>query len=203
MDLGQKIVQTNPFSSQSEPIQFVFTWRRPIQALQYIWDRRLKFRAYPNVDIQRDFLYYFYAFSFSADISVLDYQGAIDITPLAGAGNFPDASIFPLFHLYLEGDAGAPILRQPLALPTYYSDIDFRKWKAPRTTSDAGSGSNTMHNSLTGEQVNHLKASFEATLTQTPNLIGKQYINLILTLFAQEITSDSQKELLLGNRGKK
>lgn len=187
----------NPFSSQTEPIQFVFRNNAPIVALQYTWLPADKRRPYPIVDIQRDFLYYFYAFTFSADISVLDYQGAIDIVAIAAA---PDGYTIPKFSLYLEGASTAPILRQPLGLPSFYSDVDYRKYMKPRTASSTGSFNNTIKQ-LTGEQVNNLKGSFEGVLNQTPNLIGKQSINLIMTFFAQEITSDEQKELLMGNRG--
>jgi hypothetical protein len=185
----------NPFNSETTPIQFVFRVSRPLQATKYVWQTTEKSRPYPAVDIQRDFLYHFYAFSFSADISVLDYQSAIEVLDQGAAGNEPNANTLPTFSLYLEGAGKSPILRQPLGLPSYYANIDFRSWLKARTASGTGSAGNNL-NSLTGEQVNNLKGGFQATLEQTPALIGKQNINMIMTLFAQEINSDTQSRRL-------
>jgi len=190
-------ISNNPFSAQSNPIQFVFRVSSPLQATKYTWNVTNKVRPYPSVDIQRDFMYYFYGFSFSADIAVLDYQSAIDVIAKTAAGNEPDANTLPTFSLYLEGSGKSPILRQPLGLPTYYEDVNYRKWIAPKTASTTGSRSNSL-TQLSGVQVNNLKGGFSAVLNQTPNLIGKANINLIMTFFAQEINSNEQKEILSG-----
>lgn len=185
----------NPFNSETDPIQFVFRVSAPIQATFYTWTVVNKSRPYPSVDIQRDFLYYFYAFNFSADVSELDYQSAIEVIDQGVAGNELNANTLPTFSLYLEGAGKAPILRQPLGLPSYYQDVKYRKWLKPRTASTTGSASNNL-NTLTGTQVNNLKGAFASRLIQIPNLIGKQDINLIMTLFAQEITTDRQDQAL-------
>jgi hypothetical protein len=195
--MKNKNIQYNPFSIDTDPIQFVFRVNAQLKATKYTWLSTNKVRPFPSVDIQRDYLYYFYAFSFSADIAILDYQAAIEVNDASDAGTEPDANTLPTFSTYLEGSANSPILRQPLGLPTYYDDVDFRKWRHPRTASTTGSTSNNI-SQITGEQVNNLKGSFTGSLIQTPNLIGKASINMIMTLFAQEINADNQSELLRG-----
>lgn len=190
----------NPFSAETEPIQFVFRVSAPLKANQYTWTTSNKSRPYPSVDIQRDYLYYLYSFNFSADISERDYQSAIEVIDQGVTGNEPNANTLPTFSLYLEGAGKSPILRQPLGLPNYYRDIDYRKWAKPRTASTTGSTGNNL-NQLTGVQINNLKGSFQSVLNQTPSLIGKANINLIMTFFAQEINSDEQSMNL--SRGKR
>lgn len=196
MNNSEKHNLLNPFSAESNPIQFVFRVNAVLQATKYVWNSNSKVRPYPAVDIQRNYLYYFYAFSFSADVSELDYQSSIEVENQGSIGNEPDANTVPTFSLYLEGGGKSPILRQPLALPKYYVNVDYRKWRAPRTASGSGSANTSRIGGLTMEQVNNLKGGFDATLIQTPSLIGKKSINMIMTLFAQEIDSDRQKEML-------
>lgn len=155
------------FSYTTEPSQFVFRVSAPLVGGKYTWTKQTKVAAIPEVDIQPNLLYKIYGFNFSADVDELDYQVAIDI-----AGDK-----VPLFRLYLDGEASAPILRQPLALANYYTDIPYNKWKKPRQTAGR----------KTGRQLNQLRGSFDGTLNHLPSMVGRTEINLIMTIFAQEI----------------
>jgi hypothetical protein len=158
------------YSFGTEPSQLVFRVSAPLSAGKYTWTPRLKVAAIPQVDLQSVYLYKIYAYSFSADIDELDYQVAIDI----GGDKVPQ------FRLYVDSDAKAPILRQPLALANYYTDVDYRKWRKFRSASGV----------KTQSQINQMRGSFDGTLNHLPSMIGKLEINLILTLFIQEIRDD-------------
>jgi hypothetical protein len=186
-------MNVNPFGHGSSPLACVFRVNAKLINTKYVWTFNNKVEAFPLVDIQKEFLYYIYGVSFSADISLLDYQASLEIEDIStNTPRQPDANTIPTFNLYLKSENSGSILRQPFAIPTYYSDVDYRFFKKPKTASGTGSTTSGGLAGLTGEQINSLQGSFNGTLIQTPNLVGKQSINLIATIFIQEITSDKQ-----------
>jgi hypothetical protein len=89
-----------------------------------------------------------------------------------------------VFNLYLESEAANPQLRNPVALPLYFSNFTFRQFLEPRETEG--------DDMIAGE--NHFQASFIGTLQQTPPLIGKEDITLTMIMAVQEITDDTYIE---------
>lgn len=185
-----KLNYNDAFAINSEPSQLVFRISAPLTLGKYEWTDQIKVIASPNVDVQDSYLYLIYGYSFSADVSVLDYQAAIDIAAPGSTVVTPP----PSFQLYLQSDSSGPILRQSLGLPTFYDSVDYRKWRKPRNA--FGNGSDITAVTMKGQDT--FLGSFRAKLTQTPSLIGKTRINLIMTMYVQEVKQDEIQKILEG-----
>jgi len=80
----------------------------------------------------------------------------------------------PLFQMYLLGDSvGTPLFREPLLMNKYFDQFEYRLPWTPRRDGD------------------QLLASFNGSLQQGINLIGKTSITLKAVISAQEITDET------------
>jgi len=102
--------------------------------------------------------------SFSADISVLDYQASLQLA--GGAVNIP------VFHAFLASGANVPILRNPILLRDYFTNQPYILSLDPR------------------RRLDQINAFFRGTLQQTAALAGVNQINLTFTIYANEINDN-------------
>ncbi len=148
----------------------------------------------PRADLDPANLYVIESFTFSADIAETDYSGAIIDTTAA-----PDVVPgIPRFHLYVQSESNGPILKQPIPLPQYYQEANFPKWREySKTASDfatnfAGTPGQQVGVGFLGlKSTNQFVGAFEARLSQTIALLGKQSITLILALGVLEIRDEN------------
>lgn len=114
--------------------------------------------------------------SFSADISILNYQASLQLT--GGTVNIP------VFHTFLASGANVPILRNPILLRDYFTNQTYILALDPRRKKD------------------QLNAFFRGTLQQTAALAGISQINLTFTIYANEINDNEYiKTFKKGYRG--
>ena len=148
------------------PLQFVFKQSAILTpGADYIWPLHKEFFT-PDIHLVEGALYYFRTVTFDADIAEDDYQAATVIEPV--------------FHLYLQSESLTPQLKNPIALPGYFHNLTYESFYQPSITF----GDDFM------APTNHFLATFEGTLQQTANLIGKDAVTLTLIITAQEITDE-------------
>jgi len=102
--------------------------------------------------------------SFAADIPVLDYQQSLQL--LAGGVDVPT------FHVFSASNANAPLFRNPILLYDYFQEQDYVLAHDPRREDD------------------QYNAFFRGTLQQTAALAGITNINLLITIYADEINDN-------------
>ena len=164
------------YSFQSEPNALVFRVSAELLDSKYTWLNTNKVAALPQVDIDETDLWFINAFQFSADVDELEFQTAID-----AAGDQ-----IPVFRLYQDASNKTPILQQQLVLANFYERVPYRKFIRPRAV--AGKRGQ--------KAINQLRGSFQGVLQHLPTLIGKTEINLIFTLFIQDVrNSEVQRQL--------
>lgn len=110
-------------------------------------------------------LIYIYSISFSADIPVLDYQQALQLS-----GGTVD---IPTFQTFLESDADSPQFKDPILLKNYFEDQSYRLVLNPK------------------QDPNQIKGLFSGQLQQTFALAGISEINFTFDMYAQEIVDDN------------
>ena len=115
-------------------------------------------------NITESSLLFFYDVSFSADIPILDYQQALNLT---GANDIPQ------FFLFLKSDAGSPQLKDPLLLQNYLERQRYILAIDPKVS----------NNSITG--------FFRGELAQTAALAGISVIDFTISFYVQEVTDEA------------
>jgi len=150
-------------------------WTSPPMQFTYIQSAALTAGTYPFTasrgaminakNINAETLIYFYDMQFSADIGLLDYQQALKL-----AGGTTDV---PRFSLFLESSRNAPVLQDPIYCQDYFDGQSYQLVIEPKQLPNA------------------ITAFFQGTLQQHAGLAGVTEINLIMTMFAQQITDDS------------
>ena len=148
----------------SPPIQFTFVQQATLTLGQYPFVLTKAVMG-NTVQITDNSLIYIRDMSFSADISLLDYQ-----TSLKLATGLTD---IPRFSLYMGGDGGVPIFRNPIELANYFREQSYRKVIMPKYTP------------------NQLLGSVQGTLQQHAGLAGVNEINITMELYCQEIVDDN------------
>jgi hypothetical protein len=142
----------------------IFTFQQAItvnMAGNYVWPlTRVPFT--PNLALSPRTLYLVRTLTFSANIGEADYQGAI-VT-------------MPHFNIYVEQSGFIPDFRAPVPLPMYFQNLAYEYSVFYRGGSD--NLNNTEEN---------FYGTFEGTLVQTANLVGKQSVTLTVLLTVQEI----------------
>ena len=163
----------------ANPIQITYRETANLGLGLYTWLLTVNGLFNPRMDLNPNHLYAFQSMSFSADIEGFDYQAAID-TSLNGG---------PRFFLQTEGEAGGSILGQPVPLPTYFDDSPFDFWDRNNKTvgADFGSGNMLLMNM---RDSNQYMGSFEGRLIQTPALVGKASITMIMRFNLIEIKDE-------------
>lgn len=142
--------------------------------------------ASPRADLDPANLYIIEHFTFSADVAEEDFSGAI-VDDTAATDVAPG---IPRFHLYVQSESSAPILKQPIPLSQYYQEADFPKWREySKEASDInipnGIGFMVIKNT------NQFVGAFEARLRQGVSLMGKTSITLILALGLLEVKDEN------------
>lgn len=151
----------------SPPMQWTFSQSATLTLGQYPFTGA---RAVVNgaKNITDNSLLYIKSASFSADISILDYEKAIQLP-----GGTVDV---PRFSLFMDSEANAPLFRDPIQLLNYFNDQEYKLLAEPRTSS----GEDTIVK-------NRLSGFFRGTLQQHANLAGISAITLNMVVYIQEI----------------
>lgn len=103
-------IEDLPYSS-SPPIQFCYEVTAPLLLGAYTFTGVAGALAIAR-PLSSNVLYYFRSISVSADISELDFQAAITVTPN--------------FQLYKQSEGGIQLFREPLRIGKYYDQLDYR-----------------------------------------------------------------------------
>jgi hypothetical protein len=148
----------------SPPIQFTFTQQAVLTLGQYPLSLASKAVMRNNAQLSDNSLIFIRDISFYADIPVLDYQQALQLST-------GDTDV-PRFSLYMGGNSAVPLLRNPIELGDYFREQNYIKLMLPRFTP----------NSLLG--------AIEGTIQQTAALAGISKINLTVEIYCQEIVDD-------------
>jgi len=151
----------------SEPEQFVFKQTVQLNTAGNFLFPINKQRFTPDLILEDEAVYYLRTLTFGGDVAAEHYTMATIIEPV--------------FHLYLESEAGAPQLKNPIALPIYFHNQLYQKLLEPTVLEGDGLLAGT----------NRFLGSFEGTIQQIPPLIGKTALTLTMIITAQEITDET------------
>lgn len=155
----------------SPPLLFTFRQTANVAAGSYTFPQATTIAFTPSRPIQPNILYMFDSVTFAFDIDENDYFGAITTQPQ--------------FSMYLQSDAAAPSLREPLQLAKYLPALPYRL--AVMGSELLGASDDT---ALQGFQSNRLLGNVTGILSQTPALLGKMSITAILIFSVQEISDN-------------
>lgn len=155
----------------SPPLLFTFRQTAAVVAGSYTFAQTTSIAFTPSRPIQPNILYMFETVTAAFDIDENDYFGAI--------------SVQPQFSMYLQSDANAPSMREPLQLVKYFPALPYKL--AIMGSELLGQSSNT---SAQGFQNNRLLGNVTGTLLQTPALLGKVTVTAILVFTVQEISDN-------------
>lgn len=155
----------------SPPLLFTFRQTAAVVAGSYTFPQTTTIAFNPSRPIQPNILYMFESVTFAFDIDENDYFGAI--------------ATLPQFSMYLQSDAAAPSLREPLQLAKYLPALPYRL--AVMGSELLGASDNT---ALQGFQSNRLLGNVTGVLAQTPALIGKMSVTALLIFSVQEISDN-------------
>ena len=147
------------------PVQeYILTQSAPLVAGQYAFTAgRAEMTGSKNLN--RGTILYIKSFSFDADISAANFQEAIKLT-----GNVVN---IPNFNMFFKSEQNTPTLRDPLRLPKFFDEQEYRK---------------VIFLDKTPNKVNGF---FRGTLQQHAGIAGVTAINLTITMFAQEINDQN------------
>lgn len=148
----------------SPPIQFVYSQKAPLTLGTYPFVLT-KSALRNTVQLTDNSLIYIRDISFYADIPEQDYQFGLKLA----AGN----TDVPRFSLYMAGNAGVPVFRNPIELGKYFREQSYRKIIMPKFTP------------------NNLLGAIQGTIQQHGGLAGVAEINITVELYCQEIVDDA------------
>lgn len=158
----------------SPPLLFVYTESAALVAGAYDWPVGGKASFTPTRPINANSLYLFKTMDFACDVDQADFQSAI--------------STQMNFSMYLQSDAGANALREPIPLVKYYNTMPYiLNILGTELLGEAYQNSSGI-TPAQGFSFNRLLGDVNGTLTQTPTLIGKASITATVVFTVQEIT---------------
>lgn len=158
----------------SPPVLFVYEETASLAAGAYTWPNGVKNPFTPSRPINANSLYLFHTMDFACDIDQADYQGAI--------------SSALSFSMYLQSDAGAPSLREPVPLVKYFNVLPYAlNILGTELLGEAYQNSSGI-SPAQGFSFNRLLGDVSGSLTQTPTLLGKQSVTATIVFSVQEIT---------------
>lgn len=96
---------------QAKALFWVGEYQVPLVGGQYTWNIQNLQSFQPSFNLENNALYVISSVSFSCDVSVLDYQAAVNV--------------LPSLQLHQGGEGFAPLLRQRIALPTFLDQQEF------------------------------------------------------------------------------
>ena len=144
-------------------MKFTFTEKSTLTLGQYPFNAPRQ-QMTNNKNLNESTLIYFYHMTFSADISLSNYQEALKLS--TGDTDIPE------FSMFFGNNRNAPALQDPIVCQDYFAKQKFRLTLEPKQTP------------------NRLNAFFRGTLQQHAGLAGVGEINLTFTYYAQQITDD-------------
>jgi len=160
----------------SPPLLFTYRQTAALAAGSYTFSPPITKNAFtPSRPILANALYSISSITFAMDIDENDYFGAI--------------ATLPTFSMYLQSEASAPGLREPLVLSKYLANIPYRLSILGTQLLDDAYPGQTAPATAQGFSYNRLLGTVGGILTQTPALIGKLSITGVVILSAQEIVS--------------
>ena len=161
----------------SPPLLFTYRQTAALAAGSYTFSPPVTKGVFtPSRPILPNALYSFSTMTFAMDIDENDYFGAI--------------ATLPSFSMYVQSEAAAPGLREPMVLSKYLANIPYiLHILGGELLQDAYPGQ-TAPATAQGFTHNRLLGSVGGILTQTPALLGKASLTAIIILSAQEIVSE-------------
>ena len=155
-------------------VQFSLSQAGPLTFGQYLWNPATAPRV-PLTgakQITQASLIYFRSVSFSSDIPEIDFQQALKISTTVAANNtVAGTNQIPAYSKFLQSDANAPTLRNPILCQQFFDDQDYRLIVEPKQLPNVISG------------------FFRGALEQTGALAGVSSITLTAEFYAQVIES--------------
>ena len=164
----------------SPPILFTYRQTASLALGQYSFTTTPMTKAAfnPSRPIRGNTLYVFNTLTFAMDIAETDYQGAI--------------ATQPEFSMYLQSNATAPQLREPIVLAKYFDNVPYvLTFLGTELLSGFG-------NAAQGYSFNRLLGTVNGVLNQTASLVGKASVTAIVTLSAQEVVDNEFIKQFLG-----
>lgn len=152
----------------SPPLLFTYRQTANVVAGSYTFPQATKVAFAPSRPIQPNVLYMFESLTFAFDVDENDYFGAI--------------ATLPQFSMFLQSDASAPSLREPVVLSKYFMALPYRL--SIIGSELLGQSDNT---AAQGFQFNRLLGNVTGVVTQTPALLGKLALTAIVVFTVQEI----------------
>lgn len=142
----------------SPPVQFTYQSTATLSLGSYVWADTPSSMS-PVRPLIPNALYYFRNITLVADVEEFDFQAAV-VTP-------------PAFYTFLKGDANAVLFREPILMPTFLQQFDYRFFW------------------MRSKSGNELFGGFRGAVVQSPALMGKGSIELTAIISAQEITDEN------------
>lgn len=160
----------------SPPLVFTYRETANILAGSYTFLSSTKGVFTPSRPIRANALYKFWTFDFAMDVAEIDYLGAI--------------TTLPQFSMFLQSDAAAPALREPIPLAKYFNTLPYSlSVLGEELLERAYPGANAV-TPTQGYTFNRLLGSVEGALLQTPALMGKNSVTATTVFTVQEIVDE-------------
>lgn len=150
-------IEDLPYIS-SPPIEFYYRQTASLAMGSYTWTATPTALTV-NRPVMISCVYYFRSVTLTADVEELDFTSNI--------------STVPKFQMYLKSRAKVPLFREPIYMPKFLQNFDYRMAWMTRQVDD------------------QLLASFAGVITQGASLIGKNSITLTAVISAQEIVDEN------------
>jgi hypothetical protein len=149
-------IEDLPYLS-SPPIEFVYQSTANISAGSYTW-ADLPNLLVPNRPLMENSVYYFRSITLAANADELDFTSNL--------------TTIPTFQMYLKSRAKAILFREPIYMPKYLQNFDYRfAWVTQRSNDT-------------------IYASFNGVLKQGSTFIGKLSVTLTAIISAQEVVDE-------------
>jgi len=157
----------------SPPIQFIWESTAPLLGGMYTW-RDAPGSLVSTRPLLDNAMYYFRSVSLVADISEIDFESNLVVTPL--------------FYVFLKSDAGAVAFREPIQMNKYYDQFDYRfLWTRAQQNNHVNAAFSGLRLQTVPPPPTYIEGG---VLMQGPALSGKLSITLKAIISAQEIVNE-------------
>lgn len=157
----------------SPPLLFTYQNTVNVQAGSFTFAGTTKAAFTPSRPLLPNALYLFHTLDFACDADQGDYQGAI--------------ATQPQFSMYVQSQASAPALREPIVLPKFYNTIPYRlSILGDKLLTDSYPLSSASPQPQ-GFTYNRLLGAISGVITLTNALLGKTSLTMTLIFSVQEV----------------
>lgn len=175
----------------SPPLIFTYRQTEALAAGSYTFLAATKAVFTPSRPIRANALYLFKTLDFAFDVAEFDYLGAF--------------TTLPQFSMFLQSDAAAPALREPIPLSKYFDTIPYLlNILGEELLEQAYPGQNAV-TPTQGFNFNRLLGNVAGVVAQTAALMGKASLTATIVLTVQEVVDEhfiSEFKALAGAHGR-